>query len=249
MRYFLGLEFDGTNYHGWQNQPNALSVQEVLEKALSTLIGAEISIVGAGRTDAGVHAELMYAHFNCDGIIDLKNLHFRLNAFLPYDIAIKSIEPVNNDAHARFDATSRSYIYRIHNRKDVFLKDRSYYLHQDLNLAKMNEAGEILLRYSDFECFSKNNTDVKTFICDIKSAIWLQNEHLLEFRITADRFLRNMVRAIVGTMINIGCGKVDLNDLHEIIKSKNRTNAGYSVPAHGLYLTDVSYPKTIYLNQ
>jgi tRNA pseudouridine38-40 synthase len=243
----MSLEFDGTNYHGWQNQPDAISVQEVLEKALSTLLAHVISIVGAGRTDAGVHATEMVAHFDYPEPLDISHLQYRLNAFLPYDIAIKEILPVHEEAHARFDAISRSYCYRIHNRKNAFLKNRSYFLHQSLNIEKMNEAGSILLQYSDFECFSKTHTDVKTFLCDIKSAQWLQTDDVLEFHITADRFLRNMVRAIVGTMINIGLGKMRPEDLHEIIQSKCRSRAGYSVPAHGLYLSKIVYPETVFL--
>ena len=249
MRYFVDLRFDGTNYHGWQNQPEAVSVQEVLEDALSKLLSEPISITGAGRTDAGVHALQMFAHFESNDPIDKENLQFRLNSFLPYDIAINSIRTVGSEAHARFDAISRSYIYKIHQEKNPFLKNRSYYLHQDLDVDAMNKAGDVLLLYKDFECFSKANTDVKTFICDIKTAQWTRKEDSLEFVITADRFLRNMVRAIVGTMIDIGLHKIQLEELHNIIESKNRSNAGFSVPAHGLYLSEVVYPKQIFINE
>lgn len=247
MRYFLELEYCGTNYHGWQNQPDDISVQEVLEEALSKLCRQSVSIVGAGRTDAGVHAWQMFAHFDLEEGIDTEHLRFRLNSFLPYDIAIKAVFQVKDEAHARFDATSRSYVYQIHQKKDAFLKNSSYFLHQDLDLKAMNSAGNILLQYSDFECFSKTNTDVKTFNCDVSSAQWIKDGHRLQFNITADRFLRNMVRAIVGTMINIGLKKMEVDDLHSILASKNRSNAGYSVPAHGLYLSKITYPESLIL--
>lgn len=249
MRYFIELKFDGTNYHGWQNQPDAVSVQEVLEDALGKLLSDSISITGAGRTDAGVHSLKMFAHFESNDLIDKENLLYRLNSFLPNDIAINSIRTVGDDAHARFDAVSRSYIYKIHQKKNPFLKNRSYYLHQDLDVETMNKAGDILLQYKDFECFSKTNTDVKTFICHISKAHWTKKDESLEFVITADRFLRNMVRAIVGTMIDIGLHKIQLDDLHYIIESKNRSKAGYSVPAHGLYLSEVVYPEGIFINE
>jgi tRNA pseudouridine38-40 synthase len=248
LRYFVELAFDGTHYHGWQRQPNALSVQQVLEESISTLLGDEVNIVGAGRTDAGVHARQMIAHFDHRGEIDQHQLMFRWNSFLPRDIAINSVKPVKPEAHARFDANSRSYLYRIHLQKDPFLEQRSYYLHHSLDLDLMNEASEVLLQYSDFECFSKSKTDVKTFLCDISWAKWTREDHVLEFHITADRFLRNMVRAIVGTMIHIGSAKIDLKDLHRIIESKDRSQAGYSVPAHGLYLNRVTYPESLFLN-
>ena len=248
MRYFLELEFDGTNYHGWQNQPDALTVQEVIERDLSTLLGCKTSLTGAGRTDSGVHATQMYAHFDALTVIDEEYLTFRLNALLPNDIAIKTIHKVMEGAHARFDAVSRSYSYRLHSNKSAFLKNRSYYLRQKLDLDLMNKATRVLFEYSDFESFSKTNTDVKTFICDIRSAAWYHSAEGLEFKITADRFLRNMVRAIVGTLIKVGLRKITLDDLHKIILSKNRSNAGYSVPAHGLYLTQVVYPDAVFLN-
>lgn len=247
MRYFLDIEFKGTDYHGWQIQPNAISVQQVIEEALSRLLSDDIAIVGAGRTDAGVHALQMWAHFDSKTAINRRQMEYRLNSFLPKDIAIKSILPVLPTAHARFDATSRSYIYKVHTKKNVWLEGRSYYLTQSLDVDAMNEAALILLQYSDFECFSKSKTDVKTYKCDIKFAKWIKTEQGLEFHVTADRFLRNMVRAIVGTMINIGLGKIGIEELHNIIKSKNRAEAGYSVPACGLYLSQVTYPEDIWL--
>lgn len=244
LRYFIELSYNGKAYHGWQRQPNAISVQEVIEDALSKLLGDDISIVGAGRTDAGVHASQMFAHF--DGSKPIAgDLVFKLNSFLPKDIAIHDIIQVKEEAHARFDAISRAYEYKIVRHKAVFDFDYTYFLGHDLDVETMNEACNVLLEYSDFQCFSKVNTDVKTYHCNIMEAQWnLQNDQLV-FTIKADRFLRNMVRAIVGTMINIGQGKITIEDLHHIIKSKDRSEAGYSVPAHGLYLKEIIYPETI----
>lgn len=246
LRYFIELSYNGKAYHGWQNQPNAISVQQVIEHALSTLLRTSIRIMGAGRTDAGVHASQMYAHFDVDEPVDVEVLIFKINWFLPHDIAIHRIFRVKDKAHARFNALSRTYNYRISNTKNVFTHDFAYKIHLPLDLDKMNEACTILLQYKDFQCFSKSNTDVKTYYCDIKEARWELNGTELTFIITADRFLRNMVRAIVGTMVNIGLGKMEVAQLHDIIKSKNRGEAGFSVPAQGLYLTYIQYPNTIY---
>lgn len=246
MRYFIELSYNGNAYHGWQNQPNAISVQEVLEKALSRLLNTNINIVGAGRTDAGVHAAQMFAHFDAENSLD-DNLVYKLNSYLPNDIAIQDIFEVNKDAHARFNATSRTYNYKVSLSKNVFNYDFAY-LHQlPLDVNAMNIACKILFEYKDFQCFSKSNTDVKTYNCIIKEAKWIKKDDELVFIISADRFLRNMVRAIVGTMINIGTGKIKAEDLHAIIASKDRSEAGFSVPAHGLYLTKVTYPETIKL--
>ncbi|WP_396154982.1 tRNA pseudouridine(38-40) synthase TruA [Flavobacterium macrobrachii] len=242
MRYFIKLAYKGTNYFGWQYQPDAISVQETLNKALSTLLKTNIDILGAGRTDSGVHAKEMFAHFDYETEIDIEKLVYKLNSFLPKDIAIFDLIKVHDEAHARFDATKRTYEYHIHTKKNAFESDDSWYYSLPLDVAKMNEACKILFEYIDFECFSKTNTDVNTFNCKIFEANWQQNEDKLVFIIAADRFLRNMVRAIVGTMINIGSGKVSLNDFRQIIESKNRSKAGFSVPAHGLYLTKIEYP-------
>ena len=242
MRYFLELSYNGNAYHGWQNQPNAISVQEVIEKALTTLLKKPTDIVGAGRTDAGVHALQMFAHFDYSHKLDLEKFRYKLNSFLPKDIAIHDIYEVKKDAHARFDAVSRTYLYRISKEKDVFNFNRAYRINTELDFNKMNEASKILLEYIDFECFSKSNTDVKTFNCKVMKADWVEEGNELHFTIKADRFLRNMVRAIVGTLITIGSGKMDIQDLHAIIKSKNRSEAGYSVPAHALYLSKIEYP-------
>lgn len=242
MRYFIKLAYKGTNYFGWQYQPDAISVQETLNKALSTLLKTNIDILGAGRTDSGVHAKEMFAHFDYETEIDTQKIVYRLNSFLPKDIAIFDLFKVHDDAHARFDATKRTYEYHIHTKKNAFESDNSWYYSLPLDVEKMNEACKILFEYIDFECFSKTHTDVNTFNCKIFEANWKQNEDKLVFTIAADRFLRNMVRAIVGTMINIGSGKVSLNDFRKIIESKNRSKAGFSVPAHGLYLTKIEYP-------
>ena len=247
MRYFIELSYNGKAYHGWQNQPNAITVQQVLEEALSVLLNTKIEVVGAGRTDSGVHASQMFAHFDMEIEIDIPNLIYKLNSFLPNDIAVHDIFKVKEDAHARFDATSRIYHYKISTKKNVFNYDFAHQLQLPLDVEKMNEACKILLHYKDFQCFSKSNTDVKTYNCNIMEAKWIKDHNELIFIITADRFLRNMVRAIVGTMINIGLGKIDVKDLITIIESKNRSEAGYSVPAHGLYLMQIVYPESIKL--
>lgn len=247
MRYFIELSYNGKAYHGWQNQPNAISVQQVLEEALSVLMQTKIEVVGAGRTDTGVHASQMFAHFDVEFEIDISTLVYKLNAILPNDIAIHDMFRVKEDAHARFDAISRTYHYKISTSKNVFTNDFAYRFQLPLNVEKMNEACKILLRYKDFQCFSKSNTDVKTYHCNIEKAEWIEDHNGLTFTITADRFLRNMVRAIVGTMINIGLGKIQVKDLITIIESKNRSEAGYSVPALGLYLTQITYPESLKL--
>lgn len=247
MRYFIELSYNGTGYHGWQNQPNAISVQEVVEGALSMLLKETVSVTGAGRTDTGVHAKQMFAHFDSAIVFAEDDLVFKLNSFLPNDIAIHAIFKVKADAHARFNAMSRTYLYRMTLRKNVFNVDNAYYVKPKLDVEKMKEASKLLLEYKDFQCFSKVNTDVKTYYCDIMKAEWFFENDELHFVIKADRFLRNMVRAIVGTMVQIGLGKLQVDDLHAIIASKNRSEAGFSVPGHALYLTHIEYPNTIKL--
>lgn len=242
------MSYNGGAYHGWQIQPTDISVQEVLEKALSTLLKETISIVGAGRTDTGVHASQMFAHFDTEVVFEEGQLMYKLNSFLPKDIAIHTIFKVNAEAHARFDALSRTYLYRISLKKNVFSYNNALYMKQHLDVEKMKEASKILFDYKDFQCFSKTNTDVKTYNCDIMKAEWFFKDNELHFVVKADRFLRNMVRAIVGTMVTIGLGKMRVEDLHRVITSKNRSKAGYSVPAHGLYLIHVEYPEHIKLN-
>ena len=247
MRYFIELSYNGSAYHGWQNQPTAISVQEVLENALATVLKTPISVMGAGRTDTGVHASQMFAHFDFNEELIDTNLIFKLNSFLPKDIAVHTIFKVKNDTHARFNALSRTYLYRITLQKNVFTFNDTFYVKQALDVEKMNEASKILLDYKDFQCFSKSNTNVKTYYCNIMKAEWVIENNELRFTIKADRFLRNMVRAIVGTMVNIGLGKTAIEDLHQIIKSKNRSEAGFSVPAQALYLTKIEYPDDIKL--
>ena len=241
MRYFIEFAYKGTNYHGWQMQPNAISVQEVLSNAMATILQDEILLTGAGRTDAGVHAKQMFAHFDCEIELDFAQLVYKLNSLLPKDIVVLNFHHVSETAHARFDATKRIYEYHINTKKNAFQCHDSWYFHNNLNINLMNQACEILKTHTDFECFSKVNTDVNTFNCAIQTAFWEQKiEHLI-FTISADRFLRNMVRAIVGTMINIGLEKVSLPQFESILKSKDRKKAGFSAPAEGLYLTKVEY--------
>ena len=241
MRFYIKFSYKGTNYHGWQIQPNAIAVQEVLNNALSTILNQKINCMGAGRTDTGVHAREMFAHFDTDSEFELKTTIHKLNSFLPNDISVFDIIKVHNDAHARFDAKKRTYEYRIHNFKDSFLENLSWYYHQNLDLQVMNKASKILLNHTDFQAFSKVNTDVNSFDCKIFQANWIQINNQLIFTITADRFLRNMVRAIVGTLIYVGLKKITIEDFENIIKSKNRNNAGFSVPAQGLFLTKIEY--------
>ncbi len=250
MRYFIELSYNGKNYHGWQIQPNAISVQEMLQKALSTLLRHEVVIMGAGRTDAGVHAEQMFAHFDSERALDTVELAHRLNAFVPEDIVISAVFLTDDEAHSRFDALSRSYEYRIWLGRNPFLVDTTWQLYQqEPAVEKMNEAAKVLLNYSNFKCFSKSKTDVKTYNCKITTAVWELKGNSLVFHITADRFLRNMVRAIVGTLIEVGLGKKSKQDVINIIESQDRTKAGVSVPAQGLFLTKVEYPESILKNK
>lgn len=242
MRYFIEFAYKGTNYHGWQAQPDTdKTVQGMLESKLSMVLRTPISLVGAGRTDAGVHASQQFAHFDFDGEIELQKLAYNMNACLPEDISVAAFHRVHDDAHARFDAKRRTYEYHIHTKKNPFLKELSFrYLHR-LDVDAMNAAATILLEYTDFECFSKVKTDVHTFICRIFEARWERSGDTLTFTISADRFLRNMVRAIVGTLIDVGLGKIQPDDIRKVIESKSRNEAGFSVPAHGLYLTKIEY--------
>ena len=250
MRYFAEFEYNGHRYHGWQNQPNAVSVQEVMEQSLSLLLRHPTSLTAAGRTDAGVHARVMVAHFDTpEPIADTRQLCFKLNGLLPEDIAMHWIRSVKDEAHARFDATSRTYEYWLTQRKSAFtdkLITRTYF---DLDFEKMNEACEVLLQTHDFASFCKAHTDVKTTICDVRKAYWRPVEGLPDtwiFTIEADRFLRNMVRATVGTLIEIGRGKLTKEDLKRILSEKSRCAAGQSMPADGLYLVKIDYPNDLF---
>ncbi|OSY88111.1 pseudouridine synthase [Tenacibaculum holothuriorum] len=240
MRYFIELSYLGKNYHGWQIQPDAISVQEKINNAISTILRQEINITGAGRTDSGVHASQMFAHFDIDTPLN-DNFTYKLNAILPNDIVIHNTVLVKDDAHTRFDAIKRSYEYKIWLGRNPFLLDTTWQLNYSFNIDVMNEAAKILYEYTDFECFSKVKTDVNTFNCIVTNAEWILNGNELTFHISADRFLRNMVRAIVGTLIDVGLEKISIDDFRKIIESKNRSKAGVSVPAKGLFLTEVKY--------
>ena len=248
MRYFLTLAYNGTPFHGWQRQPNASSVQQCLEEALSTLLRQPITIVGAGRTDTGVHAKQVMAHFEAQLTDEVaQNLVYLLNRYLGEDIVIYRMEKVIPTAHARFDAMTRTYEYHLGFQKNPFKQQQQYSFHQEVSIERMNAAAKLLFDYNDFEAFAKTHSDVKTFLCDITHAHWESTPDGAIFTITANRFLRNMVRAIVGTLLEVGTGKIEVETLHEIIQSKNRGKAGYSVPAAGLYLTKITYPKNIFL--
>jgi tRNA pseudouridine38-40 synthase len=245
-RYFIQLAYNGTNYHGWQVQPNALTVQEVIEKSVSILIGQKVEITGAGRTDTGVHASFFVAHFDLpERLVDPRQFEFKLNAFLPNDIFIIQIFQVEADVHARFSALSRTYRYFLSDHKEPFRKEFTARCNYLLDFAKMNEAAALLLQFDDFKSFSKLHTDVKTNICNVMKAEWKIENDLFVFEIKADRFLRNMVRAITGTLIDVGRGKVSIPDFISIIESKNRGEAGASVEACGLFLTDIEYPEPV----
>jgi tRNA pseudouridine38-40 synthase len=274
QRYFIELSYDGTNYHGWQIQKNALSVQEVLNEKLSVILREPIETTGCGRTDTGVHARDFFAHFDMEGKSIVhgpwsmgesrtaeavansnevsmdhglwtmgknENVVRSINAILPKDIAIKRVFPVSEKAHARFDAVLRTYEYHIHFNKDPFKTGYSWELRDRPDMVLMNKTAEIIKEYTDFSCFSKSNTQVKTNICKISKAEWIVAGNGIIFHISADRFLRNMVRAIVGTLLMVGKHEIEPEVVRDIIESKNRSNAGMSVPACGLYLTEVKY--------
>ena len=243
MRYFIRLGYKGAAYHGWQVQPHDTSVQQTLEEALATLVGVATPVTGAGRTDAGVNAHLMVAHFDAERpIADIQRLIHSLNAILPPDIAIYSIAPVHDDAHARFDATNRTYKYFAVARKDPFRYPLSWRCPPDLDFELMNQAAARLLDYTDFTSFSKLHTDVKTNNCQITHAQWTQEGDQWVFTITADRFLRNMVRAIVGTLVEVGRHKMTVEQFCQVIERKDRCAAGTSMPGHALFLWDITYP-------
>jgi len=241
LRYFIVFSYNGESFFGFQKQPKEVSVQQTLENAISVLLHEKINIIGAGRTDTGVHAKKMYAHFDTHQKLD-DNIIFRLNSFLPKSISIYEIFQVKSDLHARFSATFRSYEYYVSLEKNPFKYGLAWQLwRKKLDIDKMNKACEILFEYKDFSSFAKLHSDNKTNFCEIKKAFWKECDNELIFTISADRFLRGMVRAIVGTMVDIGTGKTSLEELHRIIRDKNRNSAGSSAPAHGLFLVDVGY--------
>ena len=248
-RYFIEFSYNGEAYSGWQRQLNSKTIQQTIEEVLTNLLVNKTSVVGAGRTDAGVHAKKMFAHFDAklskEMFSKLKNL---MNGYLPKDIAIETIFSVIPGAHARYDAISRTYEYYISTKKEPFNFPYSYYVKEELDIDSMNHGAKILFNYDDFKSFSKSNTDVKSFICEIKHAKWTFLDSKYIFKIKSNRFLRNMVRAIVGSLIEIGLGKKRHNDFKKIIESRDRKNAGFSVPAKALFLTEIDYPRNIFLS-
>jgi tRNA pseudouridine38-40 synthase len=249
LRYFIFISYKGTFYHGWQIQPNSVTVQKLLDETLTTILSEKITTIGAGRTDTGVHAKVFCAHFDSlsSDLDKHKDLIYKLNSYLPRDISVTSLRKVRPEANARFSALSRTYKYFISRIKDPFSEDASWHLHGNINVDKMNEASKLLQKYSDFTSFSRLHTDVKTNNCKISSAFWEEESNRLIFTIRADRFLRNMFRAIVGTLIEIGFGKMELKEFEEIINAKDRGKAGKSAPAKGLFLTEIEYPGDIYI--
>ena len=247
MRYFLDISYKGTNYHGWQIQPTAITIQEEIEKAFSTILREEIKITASGRTDAGVHATQQIVHIDCNTEIDNEKFEFKINSFLPNDFSINSIRRVKDDAHARFDAQDRTYHYFINKNKSPFAKGLSWYNRKNLDVEMMNKAASHLLYFQDFTSFSKVNTDTPHNLCDIKFAKWEWKGEQLVFTITANRFLRGMVRAVVGTLVDVGVGKLSVDEFKDVIKKEDRGEASSNAPAEGLYLAIINYPKDIYL--
>lgn len=245
MRYFLQLSYDGTRYHGWQIQPHSTSVQQTLQQALGTLLRQPVDITGAGRTDTGVHARMMVAHFDIEELpMPADQLAYKLNRLLPNDIAVQQVWPVSDELHARFSAYSRTYHYFLHVGKQPFLRHYSWQMFTDLDFERMNQAAARMMQYTDFTSFSKLNTDQKTNICHITEARWEEvGPGQWRFTVTANRFLRNMVRAIVGTLVEVGRGRMTVDEFCQVIERKDRCSAGESVPAHGLFLVDIKYPE------
>lgn len=241
MKYFLEFSYKGTRFHGWQIQPNAHTIQAEINRALKYVLGQETDTIASGRTDAGVHARQQFLHFETEKELDEKIIQ-RMNQILPHDVCAIRFIKVPETAHARFDASLRTYEYLISDHKQPFLENQYFYFHKKLDLELMNQAGQLLKNHTDFECFSKVHTDVNTFNCKISNAFWRKEGEILIFQISADRFLRNMVRAIVGTMLDLGTGKISLTDFQEILNSKNRSKAGQSVSPDGLYLIEIKYP-------
>lgn len=245
MRYFVWISFDGTAYHGWQIQPNGMSVQERLQQSLSTLLRQPVEVIGAGRTDAGVHARQMAAHFDIDRDLDCQQLAYRLNRILPKDISCNGVQRVSDGVHARFSATRRTYRYYIHTRRDPFARHYSVLMNWSLDFQRMNEAAAFLLTVDDFKAFCKANADNKTTLCHVSKARWVQtSDSTYYFEIAANRFLRNMVRAVVGTLIDVGRRTISMDQFETIVKRGNRSDAGQSMPAHGLFLWQIEYDDT-----
>lgn len=247
MRYFLYLSYNGTHYHGWQIQENAITVQQVLNESMSTILRKKINTMGSGRTDTGVHATVQVVHFDVEESLEETNLIRRLNGILPKDIAVHALRRVKPDANTRFDALSREYHYKIHLKKSPFLENLSYGYFRELNFDLMHEACLLLKDWKDFECFSRVKTEVNNFYCDIFGAKWFKENDEVLFSVRANRFLRGMVRAIVGTMLEVGQERISLVDFQEVLDSRDRKKAGRAVPPQGLYLNDIVYPEEIFL--
>jgi tRNA pseudouridine38-40 synthase len=247
MRYFFEIAYNGTSYNGWQSQHNATGVQTIVENALSKLLREEIKIVGSGRTDTGVHCEQQFFHTEIEHEFEFDVLMLKLNSFLPKDVVINSIKKVKPDASARYDAIERTYRYQITRKKNPFLDGLAWHFFKPVDVDAMNRAADLLLGEHDFECFSKVKTDVNHFLCTIKKASWKEEGEMLMFTITANRFLRGMVRAIVGTLLDVGTGKSSIKELQQILQSRDRKKAGANVPSMGLYLTKVKYPTEVFL--
>ncbi len=247
MRYFLYLSYKGTLYHGWQIQKNAIGVQQVINDSLEMILRQPVVTIGSGRTDTGVHANEQVLHFDIDQDLEKEDFVYKLNSLLPKDIAAHKMCEVNSDGHARFSAIDREYIYRITKCKNPFLPDLAYYFRKELDINLMNSLGEFMLTCSDFQSFSRVKTDVNNFICDIRKVEWTTNKNEVYFRIRANRFLRGMVRAIVGTMIDVGTGNCSKQEFVEIVASKDRRKAGSAAPPHGLFLNSITYPPDIFI--
>lgn len=247
MRFLLQLSYNGTSFHGWQRQNNAPSIQQEIEEKLTTIFQQNTAIVGCGRTDTGVHASQYFAHFETEIEFDTSTLLHKLNSMLPQGVAAQGVSAITNNGHARFSATKRSYEYHITKVKNPFAADLAYKCNLQLDLNRMNKACAMMLGEKDFGCFCKANADNHTNICNVSEAKWIETDTMFIFSISANRFLRNMVRAIVGTMLEIGQKKMSLEGFQTVLDSKDRTFAGPSVPPHGLYLTVVDYPSEIFL--
>ncbi len=246
-RYFIELVYHGKSYHGWQIQPNAPTVQETLNNAISLILKQSINTVGAGRTDTGVHASHFVAHFDWTGtVLDLADLQYKLNRYLKSDIRIDNIQEVDPETHSRFSAKKRTYHYLISKEKSPFLSDYTWFIHNTPDIKLMNEAADILLKTSDFTSFAKMHADTKTNICELTKASWIEKGSLLVFEISADRFLRNMVRAIVGSLVDVGRRKISIDDFNEIILQRDRSAARQSAPAQGLFLSRIDYPPELF---
>ncbi|MFZ6001684.1 MAG: tRNA pseudouridine(38-40) synthase TruA [Bacteroidota bacterium] len=247
MRYLFEISYLGTHYNGWQSQSNATGIQQLVEKALSTILRTPTAIVGSGRTDTGVHCVQQFFHADIEKEFEVEKLILQLNSFLPADVAIRSIRQIKPDASARYDAVERTYEYHITQVKNPILVERAFFYFKEVDVPTMNRAAALLVGTHDFQCFSKVHTDVNHFMCDLKKAQWNQKDDLLVFTITANRFLRGMVRAVVGTLLDVGTGKTSVAEFQKILKAKDRKKAGMNVPSEGLYLMKVKYPEKIFL--